>query len=189
MNVREHLGTTTQKNMCAYMRHVSRLKPSLSAKLTANLSAMSKQMHFTTTKEGKLRMDTPDPRAVDESPEPYLGKSVYRQSTFAYRPGIHKERKVRARPRLSIEEPPSRGTKASPHDLDGRGKGLGQISSDSDKASALYFMQVEDQEDEIDEELVCRRKIATTPYLGAQRELEFQILAFEALEFRRNFLA
>ena len=36
---------------------------------------------------------------------------------------------------------------------------LSQISSDGDKASALYFMQVEDQEDSIDEELV-RRHIA-----------------------------
>ena len=103
---------------------------------------MFKQMHVTTTKEGKLRMNTPNPRTVDQSPEPYLGKSVYgyRQATFAYRPGIHEEQNVRPRPRLSIEEPPSRGTKASPYDLDSRSKGLSQISSDGDKASALYFM-------------------------------------------------
>ena len=49
---------------------------------------------------------------------------------------------------------------------------------------------MEDLEDAIDEELVSRSKIAATPYLGAQRELEFQILTFEALEFhRRTFLA
>ena len=35
-----------------------------------------------------------------------MGKSVYRQATFAYRPGIHKERKVR--PRLLMDDPPSR---------------------------------------------------------------------------------
>ena len=68
---------------------------------------------------------------------------------------------MRPRLRLFIEEPPSRGTKDSPHDLDGRGKGLSQISSDGDKASALYFMQVEDQEDSLDED-----SINTYCYIG-----------------------
>ena len=47
------------------------------------------------------------------------------------------------------------------------------------RASACYFKQMEDQEDAIDEELVRRCKIA------AKRELEFQILAFQTLEFCR----
>ena len=52
------------------------------------------------------------------------------------------------------EQPP---TKTSPHNLDGPGRGLHQIKSDLDMASASYFKQVEDQEDAFDEELVRRR--------------------------------
>ena len=140
-----------------------------------------------------LCVATPDPRVVNPSPEPYLGKSVYRQATFAYRPGIHKERKVTPTLRVVFRIPrhAGAGTKTSPHNPDGLGRGLHQIKSDRDMASASYFKQVEDQEDAFDEELVRRRTIETaTPYLGAHRGLEFQILAFEALEFRRrNFFA
>ena len=117
---------------------------------------MSKQTQFVITEAGKLRVATPDPRVVRPSPEPYLGKSVYRQATFAYRPGIHKERKVTPTLRV-VSDPPSRGTKTSPHNLDGPGRGLHQIKSDLDMASASYFKQVEDQEDAFDEELVRRR--------------------------------
>ena len=53
-----------------------------------------------------------------------------------------------------------------------RPKGICQISSDGDEASALYFLQVDAQEDAIDEELV-RRHIANCELARRFAEVRF----------------